>query len=46
MPLPVKSTYTVKEAHRQIATLVRTAEGGPYHITRHQNRAYGISPEP
>jgi prevent-host-death family protein len=44
---PLKSTYTIKEAQREIATLVRTAETGRLAtITRHQKPvAYVISPE-
>jgi prevent-host-death family protein len=43
----VKSTYTVKEAQRDIAGMVRTAESGRLAtITRHEKPvAYVISPE-
>ena len=43
----MKSTYTIKEAQRELAGLVRTAESGRLAtITRHQKPvAYVISPE-
>ena len=47
MPFPVKSTYTIKEAQRQIAAVVRSVERGHLAtITRHQKPvAYVLSPE-
>jgi len=43
----VKNTYTIKEAQREIAAMVRTAERGHLAtITRHQKPvAYVISPQ-
>jgi len=47
MPFLVKSTYTIKEAQRQIAAVVRSVERGRLAtITRHQKPvAYVLSPE-
>ncbi len=47
MPFSVKSTYTIKEAQRNLAAMVRVAEGGRLAtITRHQRPvAYVLSPE-
>ena len=47
MPFSVKSTYTIKEAQREIAGMVRLVERGRLAtITRHQKPvAYVISPQ-
>lgn len=47
MPFPVKKAYTIKEAQRQLAAVVRTAERGTLAtITRHdQPVAYVIGAE-
>lgn len=44
---PVKKTYTIKQAQREIAAMVRTVERGHLAtITRHQKPvAYVLSPE-
>jgi len=46
IPFLVKNTYTIKEAQRDIASMVRTAERGNLTtITRHQKPvAYVLSP--
>lgn len=47
MPFPVKKAYTIKEAQRQLAAVVRTAERGTLAtITRHDEPvAYVIGAE-
>ena len=47
IPFPVRNTYTIKEAQRNLAGMVRTAERGSLAtITRHQKPvAYVLSPQ-